>query len=395
MEPVIDEGDNEDGDQEEGGDEEVKQPITEMPLLDAVQTLVEKERELMALKVAEAADEIKAWKDKYSVLAASTAHLADLTSEELVPSQDDPNKLSHWELLHAPLEGSVAGALSRLKHIDLSGEGLAAADLEFLARKMSKLPRSPVVCLAHNNVDEHCAKPLSWLLAKPMQALDLGHNELGPLCLVALCASLASKGQRELQRMSLEGNWHLACNPGTGNELGKSLCEGSRSLTNLTALRLTLCDDAPNRAAVLPWQQQQQQEQAQQQQQRTAASSQGGGTGQGGGTAARDANLRGGKPHNALHFLKHFSKPTFPRSLVELALTGAHLCKDSVHALASVLGEERCVVQTLTRHPNSVSASMFLSLSLSQLFLSLSLACLYAEMIFLSFTRSLVMTGAL
>jgi hypothetical protein len=102
--------------------------MNEMPLLDAVQTLVEKERKLMQLKVSQAADEINAWKEKYNTLVETTNQSAHITNDLILP---DPKRESHWNRLR---KTKGEGDLSNLKFIDLSREGLTVSDLPFLAR---------------------------------------------------------------------------------------------------------------------------------------------------------------------------------------------------------------------------------------------------------------------
>lgn len=103
-------------------------PLQDMPLLDAVQSLVEKERTLMQLKVAEAADEINAWKSKYNQLAESTMNLSNLHKDLVLP---DPERDSHWTRLK---KTKGEGHLSSLKFIDLSNENISESDLSFLSR---------------------------------------------------------------------------------------------------------------------------------------------------------------------------------------------------------------------------------------------------------------------
>lgn len=98
-------------------------------------------------------------------------------------------------------------------------------------------------------------------------------------------------------------------------------------MPHLYALRLTLQDHAPNRAAapVPP---------AKQTNRGGAAAAKGcGGSGEGSGRRA---------PMNALAFLRAAGKAAFPRSVTDLALVGAVLHRDSVAELCARLGDERC-----------------------------------------------------
>ena len=91
----------------------------------------------MELKVAEAAHEAQAWRERYATLAASTAHMAELAAPAGLGSDflRPPAQLGHWELLHAPTsDPAVVRELRELRHINLANEGLGSDSLEFLFR---------------------------------------------------------------------------------------------------------------------------------------------------------------------------------------------------------------------------------------------------------------------
>ena len=216
------------GADDENDDQEMSAKQGHMPLLDAVQTLVEKERELMQLRVAEASHEAKAWRDRYATLAASTAHLADLTAgDDVVRGKGSKGTAGgagasqaalaatwpHWELLRAASgEPGVAAALAGLRHVDLAHQGLGEDCLEFLARRLPALPALPSLSLAHNRIGDGVptARGLGRLLTRPLRTLDLGFNDLGPVALVSLCTGLGKHSCHGLQRLCLDGNWALA-----------------------------------------------------------------------------------------------------------------------------------------------------------------------------------------
>jgi hypothetical protein len=138
--------------------------------------------------------------------------------------------LSHWELLHLSAQApGVKGALAQLATLDCAHLGLGAEGVEFLVRRLPHLPPAASdasgagvgaagagaasssrargsgggaaaaadvvlkLSLAHNALEDNAptAKALGQLLQRcPLAALDLGYNELGPLCLLAVAAPL-------------------------------------------------------------------------------------------------------------------------------------------------------------------------------------------------------------
>ena len=118
-----------------------------------------------------------------------------------------------------------------------------------------------------------------------------------------------------------------------GEQLGKALCDASKHLPSLHALRLTLCDDPPSRASASP---------------PSANPPSAGGGGPAAPSAPAAANKKGGRsrPLNALGFLKQFGRGSFPK-VVDLALVGARLGRDSVLELSGQLGDERCSLTSL------------------------------------------------
>jgi len=131
-------------------------------------------------------------------------------------AQNVGGEVSHWELLHLSTQApGVRAVLSQLVTVDCSHMGLEAEGLDFLIRRLPRLQPSssssstplsksgsgdsgssaPLkLSLAHNAIHDSTpnAKALGQLLLRcPFSALDLGYNNLGPLCLLALAPPLA------------------------------------------------------------------------------------------------------------------------------------------------------------------------------------------------------------
>ena len=303
----------------------------DLPLLDAVQTLVEKERALMELKVAEAADEAAAWKAKYALLAATSTHADELEDGEgarlahTLPSAPAPHMLSHWELLKHPPDKVVARMLRQLRQVDLSREDLGGDELDFLARALPKVGARPHLSLAHNSIGDDGAKNLGKVLAVPLLSLDLSDNQMGAGCLVAVCAALSK--QRDLQRLVLDGNPALAATPNAGDQLGMALCDQSRNLSKLHCLRVTLNDAAPSKWAPHP-----------------AAKH------------YKSATAAHRPPQNAHAFMKHMNKASSPK-VAELALVGAALTKQTVTEIAHRLQDDSSGLTALDLSHASIGAT--------------------------------------
>mmetsp|Transcript_89422 Transcript_89422/g.255357 ORF Transcript_89422/g.255357 Transcript_89422/m.255357 type:complete len:186 (-) Transcript_89422:144-701(-) len=140
-----------------------------MPLLDAVQGLVEKERALMQLRLSEAADETNAWRAKYESLAGVDGQGVPGQHKAQGPA---PHLLSHWELVTHPPTAPISAAMRAMGSLDLSFESLGLDEMDLITRQLKRVgpPKGTKgapgirLNLSNNMIDDMCSRQLSKIL---------------------------------------------------------------------------------------------------------------------------------------------------------------------------------------------------------------------------------------
>uniref|UniRef100_A0A7S2WJM3 Uncharacterized protein n=1 Tax=Rhizochromulina marina TaxID=1034831 RepID=A0A7S2WJM3_9STRA len=280
----------------------------DLPLLDQVQELVGKQKELMALELEEAQDKALHWKRQFEQLAATAATLQQAKGQPergMAVHSAVGHPLSHRELLRLPLDTAILKILKGLEHLDLSDEPLKAKDLEAAIKRLPRLHRSPRLSLARAGLTDDLARTLQKLLEYSFIKVDLSSNNLGAIGLAAVLTALPRRAS--VTELNLEDNQPLASTPLVGERLGNFLMDAYRYAPNLCSLRVTLDDyNSPGAAA--------------------AAKAKGG------------AKRRGKSPLNAVQFVRMLRRAD-TLTLSNLGLVGARLSLETIKQLSSLLGE--------------------------------------------------------
>lgn len=290
----------------DGGDKD-------LPLLDQVQELVSKQKELMALELEEAKDQALHWKRQFEQLSAAAATRQQKQHDKTTHVQTSQTRvghpLTHRELLRLPLDVTTQCILRNLDVLDLSGEPLKLTDLEVAIKRLPRLARSAGLSLARSELGDDAARTLQKLLEFSFVSVDLSSNDLGPVGLAAVLTALPRRGT--IVRLNLEANQPLASTPLIGEKLGNFVADAYRFAPNLHSLRVTLNDYLSPAGG-------------------KGKASSGGGAGKG--------ERRGKNPLNALQFVRMLRRAD-GMSLGDLGLVGARLSLETTKQLAFLLGE--------------------------------------------------------
>ena len=229
----------------------------DLPLLDAVQTLVEKERALMELKVGGGGRRGRRLEGKVrALLAATSTHADELEDGEgaclahTLPSAPAPHMLSHWELLKHPPDKVVAGMLRQLRQVDISREDLGGDELDFLARALPKVGARPA---PQPGAQLHRRRRRQ----EPGQGSGGAPAEPGPVGQpdgrgVPRGGLRGPFKQRDLQRLVLDGNPPLQPRQTRATSSGWPSATRAGTSAKLHCLRVTLNDAAPSKWAPHP-----------------------------------------------------------------------------------------------------------------------------------------------
>jgi len=212
-----------------------KSKLSELPLLDEVNELIEKERLLLTLKVLEQQKEAQDWKARYDVLVGKVSEtslrtgdfraMEVLAATTLDPTADSKSGLSSVVAAPPPTAGGSAAAssipattegvqnlLAGLKHdwiMDLSSTVVKSPLLNQLNNDALNL-RAPtkvkIAKLSGCYMTDECASALGAMVSRPaIEAMDLSFNDLTSSTTQQINAGLRTR-RRTPQYLLLHGN---------------------------------------------------------------------------------------------------------------------------------------------------------------------------------------------
>jgi hypothetical protein len=154
----------------------------EIPLLDEINDLLEKERTLLGLKVAEQQIEALEWKTKYEQLVNKLSENA--TDVEIFEIAGDIDRLRLYPSIGVDLDQRLQYQYSSPHSWCLDTSGIEIHRLEL--KKILNYPKShshgavSVLQLHHSDIQDKDADLVMLLLNFPrLESLDLSFNELG------------------------------------------------------------------------------------------------------------------------------------------------------------------------------------------------------------------------
>jgi hypothetical protein len=169
---------------------------TDIPLLEEVNELLSKERNLMNLKVIEQHVEAKEWKDKYETLikkiSDDTLNPAKITAYEVAAEVSSAPQLKSWR-------NDVEKQLYLLPssdmpwYLDVSNCSLTSNDLHriLMFPKTNNYRQTSVLNFHNCGLDDSCAKLFPHLLRFPnIEAIDFSCNNVADLFQNALLAAV-------------------------------------------------------------------------------------------------------------------------------------------------------------------------------------------------------------
>lgn len=175
-------------------------PDGQLPLLDEVSNLLQKERTLMGLRVLEKEAEAIDWRTKYETLVsklsdggAGTAVGDAARGLEFAAELDAASSAP----MSAPdFRARVMQALREDKatSLDLAGANVGlsgVSEVLKILRAMKKTTSLRTICLKNSNLDSTCSEQAAALFSFPfLEGLDLSYNSLGRNFLSSLITTL-------------------------------------------------------------------------------------------------------------------------------------------------------------------------------------------------------------
>lgn len=183
---------------------------TEIPLLEEVNELLEKERSLMKLKVIEQHVEANEWKNKYEILvktiADDTLNPTKISAYEVAADISNAACVKSWR-------NNVEKQLYLLPkstmpwYLDVSDTKLTSNDLQriLMYPKTNNYKKISAISFRNCCLDDSCAKLLPHLLRFPnIAAIDFSCNRMAGMFQSALLAAVEVKnGHSSLLQSSL------------------------------------------------------------------------------------------------------------------------------------------------------------------------------------------------
>jgi hypothetical protein len=174
----------------------------QLPLLDEVSNLLQKERTLMGLRVLEKEAEAIDWRTKYETLVSK---LSDGSAEGATPVGDAARGLEMAAEIDAAsgapvsipdFRARVMQALREDKEstLDLSNTNVGVhgiSEVLKILRAMKKKTALRCACLKNTNLDASCSEQVAALFGFPfLEGIDLSYNSLGRNFLSSLITTL-------------------------------------------------------------------------------------------------------------------------------------------------------------------------------------------------------------
>lgn len=244
--------------------------LAELPLLDEVNELIEKERLLLTLKVLEQQKEAQEWKAKYDTLVGKVSDTSlrtgDFRAMEILGTTSVSgtqatidNKMT--ALPSTPFPSSSTSAippttegiqlvLAELAHnwvLDVSWRPIRSQLLNLILSDVFSV-RAPtaikVALFPHCSITDDSGSVISTILSRPsLEAIDLSYNDLGAAALTHIQAGLKIR-RRTPQYLLLNGN------PGLSSS---SIASTLQLLTDATwGISLSLQDLANGHISAVP-----------------------------------------------------------------------------------------------------------------------------------------------
>jgi len=174
-----------------------KESIDDIPLLEEVNELLAKERNLMNLKVIEQHVEAKEWKDKYETLVMKISddtlmNPAKISAYEVAADISSAPQLKSWR-------NDVEKQLYLLPSsdmpwfLDVSNSNLSCNDLHriLMFPKTNNYTQTSVLNFHNCGLDDSCAKLLGHLLRFPnIAAIDFSCNDVAEMFQSALLSAV-------------------------------------------------------------------------------------------------------------------------------------------------------------------------------------------------------------
>lgn len=224
-------------------------PAGDVPLLDEVNTLLEKEKLLLELKFLEQQQMAQEWKTKYDKLVGNVSTQATVTGDfkKLADVVDVEKKIAKVVVeAAADASESVRGALMALGQestLDLSGLSLDTDSLSLLLKGPTSIQHASANLKIFNfsncQLDDKSIVALGAVISKPtVMGLDLSNNNLGKAFEMQLLDSLKMR-KKSPQYLLLHGNMPLSTAMGGFSQLLAALTDATWGLS------LSLADFSP------------------------------------------------------------------------------------------------------------------------------------------------------